>query len=142
MTEVFSSSVQVTLHEDVESLNYALAPNGGTAIPKGHAVSINSSGALIATTNKTTYPVGNVIVPLDSATGKTVFRTNWTSTVVVKAKGGTINAGTLVSLNGAISDSVNEVAASTTGDYVYGVVIVGGAVDTLITVGVVPSFKF
>jgi hypothetical protein len=142
MTEIFSSSVQVTLVEALEALNYAIAPNGGTAIPKGHSVSINSSGALIPTTNKTTYPVGTVITPLDSATGKTVFRTNWTNTVVTKAKGGTINPGTLVSLNGAISDGVNEVAASTTGDFVYGVVIVGGAVDTLITVGVVPSFKF
>ena len=143
MTETYSSSRNVVVKSAPETLNVGFYPaTEGVAIPRGYATSINSNGDIIPTPNATTFVAGHVITPLDQSTGKVVIVTNWTAVLYVKAKGGTINPGTLVSLNGASSDGVNEVVASTTGNMVYGLVLEGGAVDTQIKIAVVPTFKF
>lgn len=143
MTETFSISLNPVILEAPETLNAAFSPaSAGVAITKGYATSIDTNGDLVVTPNATTFVAGHVITPLDNSTGKVVIVTNWKAILYVKAKGGTINAGTLVSLNGSSSDGLNEVVASATGNMVYGLVLEGGVVDAHIKIAVVPTFKF
>jgi hypothetical protein len=125
---------------DLQTIDMAFTPNGGTAIADGTVVALNTSGNLVAA-GATAYPIGTVI-SYDKTNLKNVVRTPFYEHRRVVATGGALQSGAMVALVGTYNAAgLANVAAAVTTNYVYGVVLVGGAENSVIEVGTVNPYK-
>lgn len=141
-----TASITVITHQNHSALALTLTNGAGETLYQGQSVNIKSA------TNYTVekrdaggdFPAGTVLK--GGADGdKITVLVPFKAVMKVHAKGGTINAGVFVKPNGTRNaDGLMEVVGTTTsGDYVDMVVIKGGAVDTVLEVGVLEApFKY
>jgi hypothetical protein len=129
---------KTTLVQNVEHDGLVLTFSAGAALKAGQEVRISGNNT-VNTRTGTQYPIGVVIA--DAANSENVaVRVNLAQDLAAIAKGGTINAGAFVKPNGSFNgDGTPQYVAATTGDYALGIVISGGAVDTVIRVGILKA---
>ena len=146
---VQSASKTVTRQPEAsEGCTLTLTNGSGAALKQGQEVFISGNMAVNKRSTGAQFPVGIVTVGGDDAQPIAVF-TCFQRTVRAVAKGGTLSAGTFVKPNGTYNSVglpeyvaateptlSNGTTTSVLGDYVSGIVISGGNVDTEIQIGI------
>lgn len=137
---VDTTASQVLTNICYDGLQMSFVNSDTVALTQGQEVKLHTDGTIKKRGAGTDMPLGIVIVAAETTKRATV-RTSFQAEVKGIAKGGTINAGTLVVPNGnKNADGYSEYVAAASGDYACAVVIKGGAVDTFITIGILSSF--
>lgn len=108
----------------------------------GQEVYISGNNTVSERTLGSQFPIGVVETPSVTGDTQVVVKTGFSRVIQAIAKGGTLSAGAFVKPNGNVStaDSLPEyVSAATSGDFAAGVVLIGGAVDATIRIGILET---
>lgn len=143
-----TKSLTLSKHAEREAVFLTLLNATGAALVAGQEVYISANLTVVKRSTGAQFPIGVVTVggaDAENVTVHTVFQ----RTLKAHAKGGTINFGTFVKPNGTVNaDGCPEYVAaavpslsggtntSVVGDYCSAIVLSGGAVDTIIELGV------
>ncbi len=135
-TETFKVANKTIVHE-----NEYVTFQTSQVLEVGQEVYISANRTVSKRTAGTQVPIGTVSTPSRTGDTNTVVKTFFSRVIQGIAKGGTIAAGTFLKPNGNVSaaDQLPEYVAAAANDYASAVVINGGAVDSIIEIGVFES---
>mgnify|MGYP000462871130 CR=1 FL=1 len=111
----------------------------GEDLVAGDNVAISGDGE-VSKAGATDLGIGVVIVGDTSGNDVTVLVSAYVADCLCVATGGALAAGSLVAYNGANTDGVPQVVAAGSGDVAKGIILVGGAADTEIRIGLIEGF--
>jgi len=137
---IMPASVTISKHAEPTGVILTLTNAFAGTLFQGQEVIMSANLSVTKRTTGTQLPIGVVTVGKGTGERVSVF-TAFQRTVKGIAKGGTIAAGATVKPNGnwntaIVAEGLPEYTATAAGDYVSGVVISGGAVDTVIEIGI------
>lgn len=133
---IHAAPVTLSKHAETEAVRLTLTNGSGAAIKEGREAVISGDLTITHRTLGTQFPIGIVTVG-GPTSDKITVHTCFQRTLKAHAKGGTINAGTFVKPNGTYNaDGTPEYVAAVAGDYVSAIVLKGGAVDTILELGI------
>ena len=137
-----TAAVTVITHQNHSALTLTFTNGSAGELKQGQSVNIKGSSNYtveLRDSGTADFPAG-IVIRGGIVGEKVSVLTPYIAVKKVHAKGGTINAGAFVKTNGVFNaDGLEEVVAAASGDYVTEVVIKGGAVDTVLEVGVLNS---
>lgn len=121
------------------ALPLSLVNNSAGDLLPGLEVYVNADNAVEKVSTGAQFPIGTVKIggkPGEMVTIETVFNRD----LHAAAKGGTLATGTLVRTDGTVNaDNYPSVVVAASGEFCMGVVLAGGAVTTIIRVGILRS---
>jgi hypothetical protein len=133
---VMNASLTLSRHKATYGVFITFTNSSGATLNAGQEVILENDLTVDKRSVGTTFPIG--VVDVGGVDGdKVTVHTCFARTLKAVAKGGTINVGTFVKPNGTWNAlGLPEYVAVANGDYASAIVIDGGAVDTVIELGV------
>jgi hypothetical protein len=133
---VMNASITLSRHKATYGVFLTLVNSSGATLNAGQEVKLENDLTVDKRSVGTEFSIG--VVDVGGADGEKVsVHTPFNRTLKAIAKGGTLNVNTFVKPNGTWNAAgLPEYVVAVNGDYVSAIVIDGGAVDTVIELGI------